>query len=57
MISQTANVAQRLRGAGAGRPQGMPDEGTLQTDLGHVLEAMAQSAGLSPLMSGWTGLR
>ena len=43
-------TARQLRASGAGPAQGMPDERTLQAELGLLAMAMDQSAPFSPLM-------
>ncbi|TBU47486.1 hypothetical protein BD309DRAFT_988049 [Dichomitus squalens] len=56
VLSQGISTARRQRAAGAsGSSQGMPDEGTLQSDFQRVVAVMNQNAAFSPLMSmSWT---
>ncbi|KAI0653295.1 hypothetical protein C8Q70DRAFT_1093661 [Cubamyces menziesii] len=51
VISQGMVTARQLRASGAGPAQGMPDERTLQAELGLLAMAMDQSAPFSPLMA------
>ncbi|EIW58174.1 uncharacterized protein TRAVEDRAFT_47347 [Trametes versicolor FP-101664 SS1] len=51
VILQGLSTARQMRAAGATVAQGLPDEGTLQSEMARLTAAMGQSAPFSPFMS------